>query len=96
MKHKTALMETTLQLNSEHELRAELIRHSKQYGGAWVASVLPFGGPATLCKFENPSSVPDSFCEGHGEERGIAWKGKRVAYSNAVIIREQNRGLTCE
>ncbi len=87
----------TLQLDSERELRAVLLKRSRELDGAWVASVLPFGGETRLYRFPNRSSIPDAFLGQTGmQERGVAIAGKFVPWTKAQIVREQNRGLTCE
>ena len=76
------------------ELEALLLQKS-QGGGAWVSTVMPFGGTTTLYRYASPSAVPDwHLSDTSVRERGIAVGGRFVPFSQAKLIKEQNRGMS--
>lgn len=65
---------------------------SVQYGGAWIANIMPFSHETHFTMFKNRSSVPDYFSDWtHGE---MAVGGKIVGFTDAAKIREQRRGYS--
>jgi len=58
---------------------------SLKYGGAWVYSVMPFGGD---------TKVPDSWYDTSHNQ--IGYKGKIVPFSKAAQYREQKRGYSAD
>src|ERR1017187_6837876 len=77
------LQKVSVHPKSRQELEQLLLAKSKQ-GGAWVASVAPFGGDATLYQYASPSAIADWHLGSTiVEERGIAVGGKFVPFSKA-------------
>ena len=78
-------------------LNKRLVELSKQHGGAWVFSIMPFSHETRFYQYKSPSKVPDHFYDltrgiGAYPEGRIGYKGKMVGFTKAAIIREQQRG----
>ena len=85
------LARITRTMTDEAHLFETLKELSRKEGGAWVFSIHGFSHKTDLIKFQNPSSVPDSF---HDLTRNkMAWQGKIRGFTKGARRREQNRGL---
>lgn len=85
---------------TQEQIYATLAERSKD-GKAWVAAIAPFARSSddiTYYSFASPSRVPDHHIESGtvGYKPMIGWKGKVHGFTNAAMIREQNRGIGCE
>lgn len=67
----------------------------KQYGGAWIASIMPFSHEVHFLMFDSPSKIPDIYIHSNNPfyDPQIAYRGKLIDFSRATKIREQNRGI---
>lgn len=90
-----AYIETVMLVN-DGDLSGILMTRSIS-GGAWVASAVPFSPLVKLYRFESPSRVPDHFYDlatrSFGGKPVMGWKGSLRGFTEAAIIRDQNRGL---
>lgn len=88
-----------IEVRDEAEVMRILAERSED-GGAWVAWAIVFSNRVRLYRFANPSSVPDRFVDGMRmwDMRGkqIGWKGRNRGFTEAAVIREQNRGVSCQ
>jgi len=92
------LIEKTEQITDTNQLHDRLKELSLKEGGAWSFSITPFSHEVVFVRAGVPSGIPDQYLEftrGCGEyPRGrIGHKGKIIGFSEAVWIREQNRGV---
>ena len=79
--------------NTQH-LRERLLYLSNKFGGAWTFSVTPFSHQTTFYQADSPSKLPDWLI--NLSRNKLAFKGQIRGFSPAAVIREQNRGVTCE
>lgn len=77
-------------IENQDALRTRLIELS-QDGQAWVYSVEPFSHQVAFASFKSPSHVPDQYYDLMASDRRIGYKGKLVPFSNATVVREQNK-----
>jgi len=83
-----------MEIADQKELHETLVSLNVKHGGAWTFTVMPFSHETRFYMFKNPSSIPDQYV-GLSHNR-LAYKGKIRGFAPAAIIREQNRGITCE
>ena len=81
-------------IRNEGHLKARLIELSKTEGGAWAYSVTPFTHETTFYQAASPSKLPDWLMD--LSRKTVAYKGKLRRFSPAAMLREQNRGITCQ
>lgn len=82
--------EITKEIASEKEL-LETLKSLSAEDGAWVFAVKPFSHEVTFIKFQNPSSVPDSFHD--LTKNTMGYQGCVRGFTNGAKNRERNRGL---
>lgn len=74
---------------------AELIEALEaEHGGAWGYDEV--FGTITIHRATTPSRLPDELTSLHGSPRTLLWQGTWQKFSEATIIREQQRGLLAD
>jgi hypothetical protein len=69
-------------------------------GGAWTFTTIPFSNSVNIIHASNPSRLPDHASEDcisfamPWKSKPVGWKGKLTTFSQAALIRQDNRGQT--
>lgn len=79
------------EFNSQGEVEAAIEGWEAERGGAWAYEV-DFGR-AYITVAHSPSRLPDRLAKAWGGRQQVYYRGQWRPFSEAAIIREQNRGL---
>jgi len=90
-KTKTLQSWTSNDFRNFDHVKSYIKGREAEEGGAWAFDSV--FGYVTLVRASTPSKVPDDYVGTTGSNNKYFWKGKWHDFSDAVRIREQNRGL---
>ena len=79
---------------SRLEVERAIVEWEAREGGAWAYTAVY--DTAYVTRAASPSKLPDHLCSDWGGNQKVYWKGAWQAFSDAVRIREQNRGLLAD